>query len=254
MRRIVAAATLIVVLAMAMAMAMWVSGGCAKGKKNVADAQPKARANPRPRPVLLPENSPGNKLANAVMKASGGPRWGMVRVVGFRYVEREGDRVRVSRKHVWDVVSGVDTVTTGEGTTTVHVVSPDMNDAAQAAALRAWANDSHWLVAPLRLNEPGVALEYGGSATVNGKTLEILRVSFESASESPNRGGRYQWYIDPLTSLVMYSDELSEADPEAKQRVTWEGYRNFGPFKLSTLHRFIGVGPTISIEDLRVEW
>ena len=251
MRRIAAAVMVVVIVGSV----VFAAGGCASGKKGKAQAPPAlGAADARWDARLRPENSPGDRLANSVMKASGAPRWGMVRVVAFRYVEREGERVVASGRHVWDLVGGVDTVTTAEGvTTSVNVANADVNDPAQAAGLRAWAGDTHWLVAPMRLGAGGGAvLEYGGSATVNGKAMEILRVRFESERVMP--GWRYQWYVDPLTSLVMYCDEIPEGNPETRRRVTWEGYRNLGPFKLPTLHRFVGDVRSVAIEELRVEW
>ena len=235
----------------AVILGMAVSGGCAKGKKHSAASAGAVRPNPRPRPQLWAQNSPAHALANAVMNASGAPRWDMVRVVGFRYVEREGERVVASRRHVWDVAGGVETVYLPEGAITINVLSPNSDDPAQSAAMRAFVSDTQFLVAPMRIGAgSGVALEYGGSATVNGKPLEILRIS--NLSGTP--GWRQQWYVDPLTGLVMYCDEAPEADPEARRRVTWEGYRNVGPFRLPTVHRFVGDVRSIAIEDLRVEW
>jgi hypothetical protein len=235
----------------AVILGMAVMGGCAMGKKHSAGASAApVRPNPRPRPALWPANSPANALANAVMNASGAPRWDMVRVVGFRYVEREGERVVANRRHLWDVAGGVDTVYLPEGAVSVNVLSPDTNDPAQAAAMRAFLSDTQFLAAMRIGANSGVTLEYGGSATVNGKALEILRLS----NLPGNPGWRQQWYVDPLTGLVMYCDEAPESDPEARRRVTWESYRNFGPFRPPTLHRFVGDVRSIAIEDLRVEW
>jgi hypothetical protein len=220
-------------------------GGCAKKPAHV---------EPVARPVLLAEDSPAANLANAVLRASGAPRWGMVRSVSFRIVVREGDRVILERRHVWDVLGGVDGVRVGDSPeTVVNLANPDMNDPVQADAYRAWGEDTFWFTMPLRLSQRGVSLEYGGSEVVKGKGLEVLRVRLD-AGGPPTPARQFTFYVDPLTSLPMYADLITEGEGEVK--TTCEGYRNVGPFKLSTLHRWRGEGAdsTVTIEDLRVVW
>jgi hypothetical protein len=212
--------------------------GCAKNKKFDWFGLKKEPKGPRVDPRAA-------ELADAVNRASGGPRWDLVRTVAFRVVVREGDKVEVDRRHVWDVKGGTDAVTTGTETVRVELGNPDASDPEKAEAFRAWAEDTNWVIGPLRLGDPRVVLSYGGSEMVNGKVFEVLRVGIRGEGE------RYVLFVDPLTSLVQYSDVL---EGEGSVRATWEGYRNIGPFKLSTAHRFLGEGRVVEIQDLRVEW
>jgi hypothetical protein len=86
---------------------------------------------------------------------------------------------------------------------------------------------------------------------VNGKGFEVLRVRLAGGPPAP--ANQFTFYIDPLTSVPMYADLLTEAEGEIK--TTWEGYRNIGPFKLSTMHRWRGGSDsTVTIQDLRIVW
>ena len=225
-------------VAVLMAALVLAAGGCAKNQKFDWFGLKKEPKGPRVDPRAA-------QLADAVNRASGGPRWNMVRTVAFRTVVRDGDKVEVDRRHVWDVKAGTDTITDGRETVTIDLDKADAGDPEAAEAHRAWAEDTNWLLGPMRLGSPRVELAYGGNEAINGKVFEVLRVGIRGEGE------RYVLFVDPLTSLVQYSDVL---EGEGSVRATWEGYRNVGPFKFSTAHRFLGEGRTSEIRDLRVEW
>ena len=187
-----------------------------------------------------------DRLANGVVLASGGAAWPGVRSVGFTFTVREGDAVKLSRTHLWDVRAGTDTVTVGDKTTTINLADIDQNDPAQAEAFKAWTNDSYWLIAPLKLFDPGVRREYLGRREVAGKNYEVLGLSFDKVGLTP--GDRYNLYVDPYTSLVAYWDYMPDAD--TTRQATWEQYQHRRGLVLSTYHK---MGPrTITIENLSV--
>jgi len=191
--------------------------------------------------IVLAALAPG-ELADAVFKASGGENWSNVRSIEFTFNVSEGTTVLASVKHVWDVRAGTDTVTWKGKTVNVNVISPAPDTDSKAAYAR-WVNDSYWLLAPLKLKDPGVQLRYQGR---EGK-FEVLRLSFAKVGLTP--GDQYNFYIDPATHLVQRWDYMPKLD--VKMTGTWEDYKNFGGLLLSTEHRF--AGKRIWFSGVRVE-
>jgi hypothetical protein len=95
-------------------------------------------------------------------------------------------------------------------------------------------NDSYWLLAPLKLRDPGTRLTYQVRRERDGKMFEVLRVAFGPVGLTSS--DQYDFYIDPQTHLLRYWDYMPS--PQKKTSGTWEGYRDFGGLKLSTEHRF----------------
>jgi hypothetical protein len=198
------------------------------------------------KPQQMTDAQRADQLARGVAMASGANAWQAVRTVAFTFVVREGNDVKVSRSHVWDVKAHTDTVTVGEVSTPIDLKNVDPNNPLQADAFKAWTNDSYWLVAPLKLFDPGVRRDYLGSRNVMGKDYEVLQLSFADVGLTP--GDRYNLYVDPLTSLVAFWDYMPS--PDKTVQATWEGYRHLSGLKLSTYHQ---MGPrTITMENVRV--
>lgn len=187
-----------------------------------------------------------DRLANGVALASGAAALPYVRSIAFTFTVREGDAVKVSRSHVWDVKAGTDVVSVGDKSTTIDLKNVDQTDPAQADAFKAWTNDTYWLIAPLKLYDAGVTRDYVGRREVAGKTYEVLGLSFQDVGLTP--GDRYNLYVDPYTSLVAFWDYMP--NPDTTMLASWEQYRHPQNLTLATFHR---MGPrTISIENLSV--
>jgi hypothetical protein len=187
-----------------------------------------------------------DQLARSVAMASGVNNWPRATSLSFTFVVHDGNDLKVSRQHVWNIKAGTDTVSSGEKSTTVNIAKPDMNDPAQVEAFKAWTNDSYWLLAPLKLFDMGVTREALGRREVAGKTYEVLQLSFQGVGMTP--GDRYNLYIDSFTSLVAYWDYMPSA--ETTMQATWEKYRHVEGLKLATFHK-MGT-KTIAIENLSV--
>lgn len=169
------------------------------------------------------------ELADAVVKASGGDRWAEIKTIRFTFNVSQGTNVLVSAQHIWDVPAGTDTVTWKGKTVTVSVTNPAGNDDSKAAYAR-WVNDSYWLLAPLKLRDPGVTLTHTGAQD----GLEVLHASYAGVGLTP--GDQYNFYIDPVAKLVRRWDYMPA--PDKKISGTWDHYRHFGPLYLSTEHQF----------------
>jgi hypothetical protein len=111
----------------------------------------------------------------------------------------------------------------------VNLAHPASDEDAKAAYAR-WVNDSYWLLAPLKLKDPGVTLTY--QSREGG--FEVLHAQFANVGLTP--GDQYNFYVDPATHLVRRWDYMPS--PDKKISGTWEGYKDFGGLNLSTERRF----------------
>jgi hypothetical protein len=109
---------------------------------------------------------------------------------------------------------------------TVNLRTPAQDDDSKAAYAR-WVNDSYWLLAPLKVLDPGVKLTYEGPKDCGGAKCETLRMSFEQVGLTP--GDQYVLYIDPETKLLRAWDYI--AKPESVTHGTWEKVRDVRPPK-----------------------
>ena len=214
-------------------------------------------ANPLPVLVVLsmlfqPATAPvgstdADRLAAEVMKASGADRWPRVTRVRFTFnVDRDGKRV-ASVRHDWDVRAGTDAVTVNGKTLTADLREPSPTGDAKQAYAR-WVNDSYWLLAPLKVMDPGVKRTPGPSESIDGTTYDCLHLSFDNVGLTPS--DQYNLWVDPQTKLVGHWDYIpAKGEP---RRFTWEDYHEFNGLKLATKHVAQGGGATISFSDVEV--
>jgi plastocyanin len=196
------------------------------------------------------ESTTAPPLANEVWKAHGGENWAKVKEVRFNFVVEQEGKQLFSAQHVWNVPAGTDHVKwkDKQGTdhdVTVNVVKPPEDEAGKAAYAR-WVNDSYWLIAPLKLRDPGVKVQADGSKDLNGTAAETLRVSFEQVGLTPT--DQYVLYVDPQTKLLRAWDYVPNPGPG--MQATWEKYQQLGGLNLATEHNFNG--KTVRFTDLQV--
>jgi len=191
------------------------------------------------------------KLADAVVKASGGDQWHKVKRLQFTFNVEQDGKVAMSAAHDWDVRGGIDRVRWGDRDKPVAVrvaaMPGDDAGADEKEAFKRWTNDSYWLLAPLKLKDGGVVLAHKGTQEVEGQTYEVLHMSFGKVGMTP--GDQYNLYVDPKAKHVRRWDYTPAGG--AMTSGTWDGYKPFGPLTLSTEHQF---GPRrIFFTDVAVE-
>lgn len=174
-------------------------------------------------------------LADAVVKASGGDRWPAVKRVQFTFqVEQPGKpEPLLSARHDWDVAANKDTITWAGKTVTVDLAAPN-TEGDQKAAFARWTNDAYWLLAPLKLRDKGTHVEAAGQQTIEGKTYDVLKLSFDKVGLTNN--DRYNVYIDPATHLPARWDYMPAPDKTVSG--TWDKYVQSGGLTLATDHAF----------------
>ena len=174
-------------------------------------------------------------LAEAVVRASGGERWPAVKTLRFTFqvedLAQPGPPL-VSARHEWDVAANRDTVTWAGKTVQVDLGAPNAEGDAKAAFAR-WTNDAYWLLAPLKLRDPGVHLAAGGRQTVDGREYDGLLVSFDHGLGLTS-DDRYTYYLDPQTHLPARWDY--QPAPDKKLSADWVGYQQVGGLTLATEH------------------
>ena len=175
------------------------------------------------------------QLARDLWKASGGENWAKVKRIKFTFIVEDGDKQLVTAQHDWNVEEQTDRVKWKDKNVRVFLVDPP-NDDDQKAGFARWTNDSYWLLAPLKVLDPGVKLAYEGQKDVSGTMCDTLRLTFEQVGMTPT--DQYAFYIDPKTKLLRAWDYIGK-DKEPMHG-TWENYVEKGGLKLAMMHNFAG--------------
>ena len=177
-------------------------------------------------------------LATDVWKASGGENWAKVKELRFTFEVESGGKPVASAKHDWNVVAGTDHVQWkdkegNEKDVTVDLKSPPQDGDGQKGYGR-WVNDSYWLLAPLKLKDPGVTATPGTQKEFNGAMCDTLRLQFAQVGLTPN--DQYLLYVDPQTKLLKAWDYIPK--DAGGMQATWEKYEKFDGLTLATEHHF----------------
>jgi hypothetical protein len=186
------------------------------------------------------------QLAEDVWRASGGEHFQNVKALRFTFIVEQDGKQLLSAEHHWDMSAQTDEVKWKGKDVTVNLASPATDDEGKAAYAR-WVNDSYWLLAPLKLLDPGVKLAAEGRKESDGADCDTLHLQFEQVGLTP--GDQYMLYVDPQTKLLRGWDYMP--NPETTMHGTWEKYQTFGPLKLATEHNF--GGKVIRFADVAVE-
>ena len=184
------------------------------------------------------------QLATAVWQASGGAKWSAVKEIFFTFDVEKNNQPVLRAEHDWKVDAGTDRVRWNGKDVTVNLVSPAQDEGNQAA-YRRWVNDSYWLLAPLKLRDQGVKIQYEGLKDVQGAKREVLHLSFQQVGLTPN--DQYLLYIDPQTNLVTAWDYMPK--PDTSENMSWENYQKAGGLLLATEHKL----PEASIRILNLK-
>ena len=168
--------------------------------------------------------SSADSLAAAVMKASGYGNWAKIERIRFTFRVVVDGQEKLSSKHDWNVTGNSDTVSWAGKTVVVDLGKPGSSDDEKAAFQR-WTNDAYWLLAPLKLKDPGTTLTLPAE--------NILEIAFKNVGLTP--GDRYIYEIGPVTFLPKSWTFMPNA--ETKKVATWEKYITSGGLTLSTYHK-----------------
>ena len=104
--------------------------------------------------------------------------------------------------------------------------------------------DTHYLVLPMRLFDPGAQLVLSGAERVGGHTYEVLELLPEAG-----QGATVRLFVDPVGLRVHRSEVASSDDPGSRRVTEWSAYRPVGPLLLAHEHRLGGARRAV-LEDV----
>lgn len=213
-------------------------------------------------------------IARRAMNIHGGDlAWERARYIAFTFsVERDG-KIISSYPQKWDRYTGQYRVTgkMKDGTTfdvTLNVNTKmghgkvngvEVKDNAQFKELfdtgiRRFANDTYWLLMPLKMLDPGVHRAYEGQRTDScGRSWDLLKLTFDpGAGLTP--GDVYLPWINRDTGMVEEWDmKLQGTKPEEPpMQVFFRDYRRVGGLLISTRRELRGKDQIIRLDDVQI--
>lgn len=206
-----------------------------------------------------------DKVAARLVEALGGAEtFAQVRYFSFSFNGR--------RRHWWDRETGRHRLegTNREGQS--YVVLSNVHDAGKGAgtailagtevageekvkllenAYGAWINDFYWLLAPFKLQDPGVHLTYNGEETADGATFDKIKLTFEQVGLTP--GDTYWLVVDRASGLLARWEYVLEGQQPPATAWRWQKWERYGPGVLLSGERVLGDGSrTLTMERIEL--
>jgi len=194
------------------------------------------------------------KVADEVMRSLGGKKkWDELPGLRWTFGASVNDTMRSSRRHAWNKHTGWHRVEgktmTGDSYCIIHKVgttegrawmngNPIEGDSLQkliARGERLWTNDTYWMLMPYKLRDPGVKLEYNGDKQLEGKTYDVVSLTFDHVGQTP--GDHYWVYVNRANHRVERWDMVLEGDQPPPVSYTWSDWVERGGLWFATSHR-----------------
>jgi len=222
------------------------------------------------RPARAANDPKAEAVGRAMIQAMGGTAaWERARYFRFDFtVVRDGKKI-ASFAHAWDRwtgryrVEGEDAhgvpwkaffdVNSRKGDYWVNGAKADGQTSAQGLenAYGRFINDSYWLLAPWKVFDPGVHLEYVGSVRdAAGNACDEIKLSFEGVGLTPK--DIYWMDIDSATHLLTQWKFVLNGGNDAPTVVAWKEWKKVGLIMLSVVKPFVAKPAEIRFENLRV--
>jgi hypothetical protein len=189
-------------------------------------------------------DSKADSVATRLVEAHGGRAWASAPMLRFDFAVERGGQSGPPRRHLWNRETGEYRLewTGGEDSTyvalldvsaasgnlapgTVYLNGSELTGAQdstrRAQAYRAFINDTYWLLAPLKVFDPGVNRSYVADSSTADH--DVLHLSFGEVGLTP--GDEYWMYVDAETGrLDRWAFHLQSMPDEAPPaRFTWTG-------------------------------
>ncbi len=218
-----------------------------------------------PAPAFDPAGSDPRavEVADRVMAGLGGEAaWAGTRSLVFTFAVARGDTELTRRAHYWDRTTGRHRVEYRDrdqrSFVVIHTIGDTTLSAVQAAvggtpisdrdelrglqevAHAMWVNDGYWLLMPYKLKDPGVHLAHEGEKGEDGRTWEVIRLSFDQVGLTP--GDQYWAYVNRATGLMeRWAFRLESMPPDAEPKAfDWMNWRQYGGILLADAKVAVG--------------
>lgn len=194
------------------------------------------------------------KVAQEVMTALGGrEKWDALPGLRWTFGAMVNDTVRSSRRHAWDKRTGWHRVEGKAGNGDVFVIvhkvgttegrawmngKPIEGDSLQKLITRGermWVNDTYWMLMPYKMLDPGVMLAYDSEKTLDGKTFDVVSMTFDHVGQTP--GDHYWVYVDRANHRVERWEMVLQGDQPPPVAYTWDNWVQEGGLWFPTAHR-----------------
>jgi hypothetical protein len=219
---------------------------------------------------LSAEDARATAVGKAMIDAMGGTSaWDHARYFHFDFtVVRSGKKV-ASFSHSWDRwtgryrVEGEDAhgvpwkawfnVNTKEGDYWVNGARTEGEARAKGLedAYGRFINDTYWLLAPWKVFDPGVHLEYVGEVKDDrGRSCDEIKLSFDNVGLTPK--DVYWMDVDKSSHLMDEWKFVLNGGTDPPTLVEWNDWRKFGGLSLSVSKPILGKPAEIRFENLQV--
>ncbi len=224
-----------------------------------------AEAPPAETTVDITLETKADSVAMQLYEALGGPQaWAALPVLRFDFGGIRDGQTRIAVRHLWNRQTGDYRVEWSPGPDSTYVALfnvagaegvPEgrvyLNGAPVAEAQRAplmerayqrFINDTYWLLAPVKLFDPGVRRTY--AADSSSAEMHVLHLTFDEVGLTP--GDQYWLFVDRETGrLHHWAFHLQGMDDEAApRRYRWTGYEQLatpaGPVTVATRKEAMG--------------
>lgn len=184
---------------------------------------------------FTPESA-GDSLALRVYEAHGGAAWERAPYLRFDFAVEQGEQENVVAQHLWNRETGAYRVEWSRNGTDwvalldlhsddeppVGTVFEDGQEVAGTAAeeplqqaYQRYINDTYWLLAPLKVLDPGVNRTYDAEASTSDR--EVLHLTFGDVGLTPD--DQYWLHIDPETNRITgWAFHLGNMPDDAERR------------------------------------
>jgi len=166
---------------------------------------------------LPPIQTRADSIALRIMEAHGGvDTWRRIRYVRFDFGFENEDGKRVARRHLWDRFENRYRVEwqAGQDSTAVVLFDTDTRDGKAYVAgapvpdsvaadliergYGAFINDTYWLMAPMKLLDPGVTRAYVPDSS--GADYEVITTTYENVGLTPD--DQFWFWMDADTGML----------------------------------------------------
>jgi len=258
-------------LAASLACTLLLVGACA--------SEPPSNDAPADEPVLALDtttiDSKADSLAKRLMEAHGARAWASASLLRFDFAVDRGEGAGPPRRHLWNRQTGayrlewtggqdstyvalldVDEMSDGLPAGTVYLNGSEVTGAADSTrrqqAYRSFINDTYWLLAPLKVFDPGVNRSYVADSST--AEHDVLHLSFGDVGLTP--GDEYWMFVDKETGRLdrwaFHLQSMPEDAPAA--RFNWTGVDTLqapaGPVYLATEKPSLGSPATLYTRNL----